>query len=163
MTQKTQLEKDIQALEAKLNEMKATVEAMPSEAPARWVPKDDQENYWAYMPEHYAVQCVTRYFIEDDRFARDLKVGNVHRTKEDAENYRLRLESFVPALGPETPSLEVLNSGFCHPPSGIDITKAKGWSPEFVIRRYQDGSWQPTREAAEEWLAKYGKARGYTQ
>lgn len=160
MNQKQQLEKDIQALEAKLNEMKATVEAMPSEAPARWVP-GGEESYVRVAYHNGDIQYTHWANTPADRFC--LFIGNVHRTKEDAENYRLRLESFVPALGPETPSMEVLNSGFCPDWCDGKIRSIEGFLPVPAREAYLSGQWQPTREAAEEWLAKYGKVRGYVK
>lgn len=155
MNQKQQLEKDIQALEAKLNEMKATVEAMPPEAPARWVPK--ARDTW-YSFEGSSIQP---YRWDGSDFDRSCwSAGNVHRTKEDAENYRMRLESFVPALGPETPSFEVLKEGWLVEFNGTaEPVNEDGEGA--LCQSYQDGTWQPTREAAKAWLTKYGKVRGY--
>lgn len=155
MNQKQQLEKDIQALEAKLNEMKATVEAMPSDAHARWVPKDQQQ----YFILDDILTVANRSNLNPKLTERHLSVGNVHRTIEDAEAYRLRLESFVPALGPETPSFEVLKEGWLVEFNGTVEPVNAG---EALCPSYQDGTWLPTREAAEAWLAKYGKVRGYT-
>lgn len=155
MNQKQQLEKDIQALEAKLNEMKATVEAMPPEAPARWVPKVRGEWY------SFEGSSIQPYRWDGSDFDRSCwSVGNVHRTKEEAETYRLRLESFVPALGPETPGDDVLTSGYVVDFDGSILDPLHDFTDE-LCPSYQDGTWHPTREAAEEWLAKYGKVRGY--
>lgn len=158
MNQKQQLENDIKELETKLNEMKATVAAMPPEAPARWVP-EDQEQYFILDD---LVTTANRRNLNPKLTEKHMSVGNVHRTKEGAETYRLRLESFVPALGPETPGDEALESGFVYGDQSQQIIPARMAVTESLRYAYQDGTWHPTKDAAEAWLAKYGKVRGYT-
>lgn len=159
MNKKQELEKRATALETELAALRSSIESMPSDTPERWVPELGAV-YW--LIDSAAVACSLKFYDSVSDQSR-LSIGNVHRTKEDAEACRLRLESFVPCYGYEIPSEEVLDSGWLAKWNDGPTTDKCNRSHyrRYITAMYLQGAWHPTREAAEAWLEKYGKVRGY--
>jgi hypothetical protein len=163
MSNKKELTNQLEVLKANhaadVERLEAQIKAMPDDTPSRWVPAHNG-TYWIVV-RHGSVEQVYWGGVNGDKYR--LSIGNVHRTKEDAEAYRLRIESFVPCYGYEVPSDEVLAKGWVIKADGRRFVAVKA-DPSWVAwwpGQYLEGTWHPTKESAEAWLAKFGKCRGY--
>lgn len=159
MDTKKELQERQAALEAEVKALAETIATMPDDKPKyeRWVPENGERYYWLdSLGEVHPCIWGGGYI---DLFG--LSIGGVHKTKEAAETYRLRLESFVPALGQDLPDDETLRKGWAASTYGGATCECRLWAS--LRAAYLDGRWRPTKELVDAWIAKYGKVRGFTK
>lgn len=102
-------------------------------------------------PEPEPVVCSCRFYVCGS-WAQDIELK--FKTEEDAENWWLRVQS----IAPEWTGRE--------PEDGQTVYVVTGSTERFRKNDPEDianllsGIYQPTKERAEEWLGKYGKAWG---
>lgn len=97
MTTRTELEKQITEAQKQVNELNASIAAMselvstmPVENEGIWVPKDG-DKYW-FVTTYGTVASSTRCEEEPTFYNGRISIGNVFRTREEAERHLERLK-----------------------------------------------------------------------
>lgn len=151
-----QIEESIKALE----ELKKTLVGIyltmanaPQVENEPWKPAKGDE-YWYYSDNHIGTYTWGDWDADEMR----LEMGNCFKTKEEAEKYKLRLQSM--AYKPFLPKK--------HDKYYLALSKMHSegwWADDFIwqdngldVENYLLGRVRRTEEEAEEWITKFSKA-----